>query len=86
MKTIFGIWRPAGPPVSSAELSQRASHTARFACDGEFTRIAPQIGMGLQRCHTDERSQLDRQPFQMMRAMFLYMMVVLITGKSIPIY
>lgn len=62
MNTIFGIWRPKGPPVSKMELQELATNTVRFSSDGEFMSITSQIGMGIQTWHTHLRSRLENQP------------------------
>ena len=62
MNIIFGIWRPQGPPVTGEELESMAVHTRRFAPDGEWYRITPEIGFGVQAQYTHERSRLESQP------------------------
>jgi asparagine synthase (glutamine-hydrolysing) len=62
MNIIFGIWRPQGPPVTREELKSIAVHTRRFAPDGEWYRITPEIGFGVQAQYTHERSRLESQP------------------------
>jgi asparagine synthase (glutamine-hydrolysing) len=62
MNIIFGIWRPQGPPVTREELESMAVHTRRFAPDGEWYRITPEIGFGVQAQYTHERSRLESQP------------------------
>jgi asparagine synthase (glutamine-hydrolysing) len=62
MNIIFGIWRPQGPPVTRKELESIAVHTRRFAPDGEWYRITPEIGFGVQAQYTHERSRLESQP------------------------
>jgi asparagine synthase (glutamine-hydrolysing) len=62
MNIIFGIWRPQGPPVTREELESMAVHTRRFAPDGEWYRITPEIGFGVQAQYTHQRSRLDSQP------------------------
>jgi asparagine synthase (glutamine-hydrolysing) len=62
MNIIFGIWRPQGPPVTRKELESMAVHTRRFAPDGEWYRITPEIGYGVQAQYTHERSRLESQP------------------------
>ena len=62
MNIIFGIWRPQGPPVSGKDLVSMATHTRRFARDGEWLRLYAQIGMGVQAHCTNRRSRLDSQP------------------------
>jgi asparagine synthase (glutamine-hydrolysing) len=62
MNIIFGIWRPQGPPVTREELESMAVHTRRFAPDGEWFRITPEIGFGVQAQYTHDRSRLDNQP------------------------
>jgi asparagine synthase (glutamine-hydrolysing) len=62
MNIIFGIWRPQGPPVTKEELESMAVHTRRFASDGEWFHLCPEIGFGVQAQYTHERSQLEIQP------------------------
>jgi asparagine synthase (glutamine-hydrolysing) len=62
MNIIFGMWRPQGPPVTREELESMAMHTRRFAPDGEWYRITPEIGFGVQAQYTHERSRLECQP------------------------
>jgi asparagine synthase (glutamine-hydrolysing) len=62
MNIIFGIWRPQGPPVTREELKSMAVHTRRFAPDGEWYQITPEIGFGVQAQYTHERSRLESQP------------------------
>jgi asparagine synthase (glutamine-hydrolysing) len=62
MNIIFGMWRPQGPPVTREELESMAMHTRRFAPDGEWYRITPEIGFGVQAQYTHGRSRLESQP------------------------
>lgn len=62
MNITFGIWRPKGATIESAELNALAGPTERFAEDGLSERITGNVGMGVQAHFTDDRSRLDIQP------------------------
>jgi asparagine synthase (glutamine-hydrolysing) len=62
MNIIFGIWRPQGPLVTTAELEAMGVHTRHFASDGEWLRTCSEIGLGVQAQYTHARSMLEAQP------------------------
>lgn len=62
MNIIFGIWRPDGPPVTREEIHTMATHTRRFASDGEWIRPCGELAMGAQAQYTHKRSWLAPQP------------------------
>ncbi|WP_263357708.1 asparagine synthetase B family protein [Acidicapsa ligni] len=62
MNILFGIWRSNGSAIRREELESMAEHTRRFAPDGEWMQITPELGFGVQAQYTHARSRLEVQP------------------------
>jgi asparagine synthase (glutamine-hydrolysing) len=62
MSILFGVRAVAGATLAENELEELGGATARYASEGTFVLVRPNVGMGFQPCSTHQRSKLDVQP------------------------